>query len=55
LLQRHFARHLSDNYFSLLPGEKRVIDIEYPAAAAHGTAQVMLRGWNLSAEVVSIH
>jgi Glycosyl hydrolase 2 galactose-binding domain-like/Exo-beta-D-glucosaminidase Ig-fold domain/Glycosyl hydrolases family 2/Concanavalin A-like lectin/glucanases superfamily/Glycosyl hydrolases family 2, TIM barrel domain len=52
---RILPAYLSDNYVSLLPGESRDIDIEYPAAAAQGTAQIMLRGWNLAAQTVAVH
>jgi len=45
---RILPAYLEDNYFSLLPGEKRVIEVEYPAEAAPGQAQVGLRGWNLT-------
>ena len=43
---RILPAYYSDNYVSLLPGETREIEIEYPAAAAKGAAQVALRGWN---------
>jgi Exo-beta-D-glucosaminidase Ig-fold domain len=51
---RILPAYLSDNYFSLLPGETRDIDIEYPAAAAQGPPQVALRGWNLSPQTISV-
>ncbi len=51
---RILPAYLSDNYFSLLPGETRDIDIEYPAAAAQGAPQVALRGWNLSPQTISV-
>ena len=38
----------ADNYVSLLPGERRMIEIRYPAAAAHGQPQVALRGYNIT-------
>jgi hypothetical protein len=37
----------SDNYMSLLPGERRDIDIRCPGMHA-GTAQIRLRGWNVA-------
>ena len=52
---RILPAYLSDNYVSLLPGESRVIDIEYPASVAQGGAQVMLRGWNLASQTVPVH
>ncbi len=44
----------SDNYVSLLPGESRTIEIEYPAKAANGRAVLTLRGWNLSQQTVEV-
>jgi hypothetical protein len=46
----------SDNYVSLLPGETREIDIEYPisAAAANSTPQINIRGWNISPQAISV-
>jgi hypothetical protein len=45
----------SDNYVSLLPGETREIDIEYPVKAATGTAQLSIRGWNLTQQRVLVN
>ncbi|MGC1202744.1 MAG: glycoside hydrolase family 2 protein, partial [Candidatus Acidiferrales bacterium] len=50
---RILPAYLSDNYVSLLPGESREIDVEYPAAA-HGAAQVAIRGWNLASRTISV-
>lgn len=44
---RILPAYYSDNYVSLLPGETREIDIEYPTKAAKGTAEIGVRGWNL--------
>ena len=44
---RILPAYYSDNYVSLLPGERREVDIEYPASAAKADPQVKLRGWNL--------
>jgi len=39
-----------DNYFWLLPGEKRTITATYSAADLHGTApKVSVGGWNIIA------
>jgi len=46
--------YLSDNYVSLLPGETRAIEIEYPATAAQGPARLEIRGWNLSTIAIPI-
>jgi hypothetical protein len=51
---RILPAYYSDNYLSLLPGESREIEIEYPAKSANGPAQVALRGWNLAKRVVPV-
>jgi hypothetical protein len=43
-----------DNYVSLLPGETRVIQITYPAAAARGQPRVALRGYNISPQTADL-
>jgi hypothetical protein len=51
---RILPAYYTDNYVSLLPGESREIEIEYPAKSAMGAAQVALRGWSLATQVVRI-
>jgi hypothetical protein len=51
---RILPAYLSDNYVSLLPGETRDIDIEYPSSAAHGAAQLAIRGWNVSPQTIPV-
>ena len=51
---RILPAYLSDNYVSLLPGETRAIEIQYPAAAAQGSARIEIRGWNLSTMTVPV-
>jgi hypothetical protein len=51
---RILPAYYSDNYLSLLPGESREIEIEYPAKSASGPAQVSLRGWNLAKQMVPV-
>ncbi len=53
---RVLPAYYSDNYISLLPGETREIDIEYPAAAADGVPNVKLsvRGWNFGPATLPI-
>jgi hypothetical protein len=51
---RILPAYYSDNYVSLLPGESREIEIEYPAKSASGPAQLTLRGWNLQQQTVPI-
>ena len=50
--QRILPAYYSDNYLSLLPGETRSIEIEYPAAAAKGDAEIAIRGWNVTPQVI---
>ena len=51
---RILPAYYTDNYVSLLPGESREIEIEYPAKSANGPAQLALRGWNLAPQVVPV-
>ncbi len=51
---RILPAYYSDNYVSLLPGESREVDIEYPVSAASGEPQVNLRGWTLAPTTVPI-
>jgi beta-galactosidase/beta-glucuronidase len=51
---RILPAYLSDNYVSLLPGETREIEIEYPASAGQGLAQVAIRGWNLTPQTIRV-
>ncbi|WP_083671909.1 glycoside hydrolase family 2 protein [Sphingomonas montana] len=46
--------YFTDNYVSLLPGERRRIEIRYPATAAKGTTTVALRGWNVTPAAVPV-
>ena len=50
---RILPAYYSDNYISLLPGESREVDIEFPAATA-AQPQVSLRGWNLAPTTVAV-
>jgi len=51
---RILPAYFSDNYVSLLPGEAREIEIEYPATAASTTPQVAVRGWNVPSKIVPV-
>jgi len=51
---RILPAYYSDNYVSLLPGESKEVEIEYPAAAAKGAPQVKLRGWSLGETSVAV-
>ena len=52
--ERILPAYWSDNYVSLLPGETRTIEIEYPASAAPESAKIEVRGWNLPARTISV-
>jgi hypothetical protein len=45
--ERILPAYFSDNYVSLLPGEKRVVEISYPEAKASAAALIAIRGWNV--------
>lgn len=51
---RILPAYLSDNYISLLAGEVRSIDIEYPLSAAKSAPEIAVRGWNVIPSVVSV-
>ncbi len=46
---RALPAYYSDNYISLLPGQTQAVDIETPAEALNGPAEIALRGWNIVA------
>ena len=48
---RILPAYYSENYVSMLPGEERVITIEFPAG--HTKAAIGLRGWNLATEAIA--
>jgi hypothetical protein len=52
--ERILPAYLSDNYVSLLPGEAREIEIEYPASAAKGPARIEIRGWNSATTTIPV-
>jgi hypothetical protein len=49
---RILPAYYADNYVSLLPGERRTVEIRYPGAARAG-AKVELRGWNVTPTVAT--
>jgi hypothetical protein len=51
---RILPAYFSDNYVSLLPGESREIEIEYPSSARKGPAEVEIRGWNLASRTINV-
>jgi hypothetical protein len=52
---RILPAYLSDNYISLLPGETREVDVDYPETAAGGAKpQLTLRGWNLAPQTIPV-
>jgi Exo-beta-D-glucosaminidase Ig-fold domain/Concanavalin A-like lectin/glucanases superfamily/Glycosyl hydrolases family 2/Glycosyl hydrolases family 2, sugar binding domain/Glycosyl hydrolases family 2, TIM barrel domain len=46
--------YFSDNYVSLLPGESRDIQVQFPSAAARGRTLLTLRGWNIEPRSVTV-
>jgi hypothetical protein len=51
---RILPAYLSDNYISLMPGDKSEIQIEYPSSSGAGPAQLAIRGWNLAPRTITI-
>jgi hypothetical protein len=51
---RILPAYFTDNYVSLLPGESRAIEIEYPVPAGSGAAKLEIRGWNLATIAVPV-
>jgi hypothetical protein len=37
-----------DNFFPLLPGESKAVQIEYPPGAARNTLALNIEGWNIT-------
>ena len=52
---RILPAYYSDNYISLLPGESRTVEVEYPLAAGRGTAEIAVRGWNAVPQVIAVN
>jgi beta-galactosidase/beta-glucuronidase len=51
---RILPAYYSDNYVSLLPGERREVSIRYPAKSAAGQSVVGMRAWNLPSQTVQV-
>ncbi|HJT71893.1 MAG TPA: glycoside hydrolase family 2 TIM barrel-domain containing protein, partial [Terriglobales bacterium] len=51
---RILPAYYSDNYVSLLPGEKREIDIEFSSKSNSGRMQVGIRGWNIPTQTIAV-
>ncbi|MBO9558316.1 MAG: glycoside hydrolase family 2 [Caulobacter sp.] len=51
--ERILPAYYADNYVSLLPGEKRTVEVRYPGPARPG-AKIELRGWNVTPAVATI-
>ncbi len=52
---RILPAYFSDNYISLLPGETREIEIEYPISAAKGNPEIAVRGWNATPQSITVN
>lgn len=44
----------SDNYISVMPGESRVIDVDYSSLKNNSTIEIAVNGWNTSLQYLSI-
>ena len=51
---RILPAYFSENYSSLRPVESRETKIEYPVKSGNGRAQLAIRGWNLSSQIVQV-
>ena len=51
--QRILPAYYSDNYVSLLPGEERTVNVEFPAGDTK--PEIGLRGWNVATQTVAIN
>ncbi|MFT2008489.1 glycoside hydrolase family 2 protein [Pontibacter sp. 13R65] len=51
--QRLLPVFYSDNYISVVPGEKKVITMEYTPAADGSLPAVTIEGWNVEKQVIS--
>jgi hypothetical protein len=51
---RILPAYFSDNYISLLPGESRSVEIDYPAGTVQGGAEIAVRGWNATPQTVPV-
>jgi len=47
--------YYSDNYLSLLPGETRELEIEFPAGKESAALQLAIRGWNTAKQTIELH
>ena len=50
--QRVLPAYYSDNYLSLLPGETRTVEIDYPGALSKAVS-IALRGWNATPQIIA--
>jgi hypothetical protein len=51
---RLLPAYAKGNYISLLPGERRSVEISVPAAAVKGNIEVAVRGWNVQPQTVDV-
>lgn len=52
--RRILPAYWSDNYLSLLPGESRTLEVQYPSSASRGASQIAWRGWNITPSLVAV-
>ncbi len=51
---RVLPAYYADNYISLLPGEKRTIQVDYPSEMARGSVQIGVSGWSQTPFIVAV-
>ena len=51
--QRILPAYYSDNYVSLLPGEERTVNVQFPAGDEK--PEIGLRGWNLPTQTIAVN
>jgi hypothetical protein len=51
---RILPAYYSDNYISLLPNERRTIEITYPSSPTHTHPAIALRGWNITPKTIEV-
>jgi len=51
--QRILPAYYSDNYVSLLPGEERTVNVQFPAGEEK--PEIGLRGWNVNSQTIAVN
>jgi hypothetical protein len=53
--ERILPSFFSDNYFSVLPGETKVVEVEIPEEFDAIKKSIQLYGWNVNEQKIFIH